>query len=158
LAYVTKDSGERTEFGTGSVRDTEADKLDYTLLPFRALDRVTGLLTRGAGKYGRHNWTKGQSMARAERSLFRHLIAYQAGQHDEDHMAAVVFNACVILDHEERIAAGELPERLDDRDEHRQTARPLPRPEAIPVYPINECRFCDHEPEWNDHNVAVGLM
>jgi hypothetical protein len=97
-------------------------------------------------------------MARAERSLFRHLIAYQAGQHDEDHMAAVVFNACVILDHEERIGTGELPPRLDDRDEHRQTARPLPRPEAIAVYPINECRFCmagDKEPD--DHH-PIGLM
>ena len=142
MAYVTKDSGERTEFGTGSVRDTEADKLDYTLLPFRALSRFVALLTRGAAKYGRHNWTKGQSMARAERSLFRHLIAYQAGQHDEDHMAAVVFNACVILDHEERIAAGELPERLDDRDEHRCVNGPPVNVAETPAFPINECRFC----------------
>lgn len=58
-------------------------------------------------------------MARAERSLARHFVAYLEGDQDEDHMAAVVFNACVILDHEERIAAGELQARLDDRDEHR---------------------------------------
>jgi len=110
-------------------------------------------------------------MARAERSLFRHLIAYQAGQHDEDHMAAVVFNACVILDHEERIAAGELPERLDDRDEHRcVNGPPTETPStnnASVTFPITECRFCATEDfvqeledtlQPDDHNLVVGLM
>jgi hypothetical protein len=120
--FVTKDSGARIEFGTGSVRDTEAGKLDWTLLPRRGLARLVGLLMRGAEKYGRHNWQLGQSLGRAERSLERHWAAYLAGEREEDHLAAVVFNACVILDHEDRIAAGELPARLDDRDECRRTA------------------------------------
>ena len=31
-------------------------------------------------------------------------------------MAAIIFNASVLLDHEERIKRGELPASLDDRD------------------------------------------
>jgi hypothetical protein len=121
-SFVTKDSGERTDFGTGSVRDVETGKLDLTLLfGFRhAWRRFVGLLQRGADKYGRHNWQKGQSLSRAERSLLRHVDAYLAGERDEDHLAAVIFNAALILDHEERIASGELPAELDDRDEWRK--------------------------------------
>jgi proteasome lid subunit RPN8/RPN11 len=78
---------------------------------------------KGAGKYGRHNWRKGQSLARAERSLERHLAAYMNGERDEDHLAALVFNAFLIQDHEARIASGQLPANLDDRDEWR---KPLP--------------------------------
>jgi hypothetical protein len=126
--YVTKDSGERREFGTGSVRDTEAGKIDWTLLPLTGLERFIALMMRGAGKYGRHNWRKGQSMARAERSLWRHLVAYQNGERDEDHLTGVIFNAALLLDHEERIARGELPAELDDRDEYR---KPAPAPALI---------------------------
>ena len=120
MEFTTKDSGARTEFGTGSVRDVETGKPDWTLLPFEALERFLGLMQRGAVKYGRHNWTKGQSMARAERSMFRHMVQYLKGERDEDHLAAVVFNASLILDHEERIKRGELPAHLDDRDEFRR--------------------------------------
>lgn len=124
IDYVTKDSGQRVEFVTGSVRDLDAGKPDWTLLPLDALKRVTALYMRGAQKYERHNWRKGQSLLRAERSLMRHLFQYMNGERDEDHMAAVVFNACVILDHEGRIQSGELPASLDDRDDFRKVAAP----------------------------------
>lgn len=114
--FVIKDSGKREDFGTGSVRDTEDGKVDWTLLPTIAMARFVRHLMRGAKKYGRHNWTKGQSMARAERSLCRHLVAYMEGERTEDHLAAIVFNASVLMDHEERIKTGALPAHLDDRD------------------------------------------
>lgn len=120
--FAIKDSGKRLEFETGSRRDTEDDKLDYSLLPEHLQDRLAAHLMKGALKYGRHNWKKGQSMARAERSLLRHVYAYFRGKRDEDHLSAAVFNIALIQDHEARIAANELPASLDDRDEHRRTA------------------------------------
>ena len=123
--FVVKDSGKRTEFETGSRRDTEDDKPDFTLLPWVALARFAFHLMKGAVKYGRKNWEKGQSMSRAERSLGRHYAGYLAGDRSEDHLSAIMFNAGLLIDHEERIARGELPASLDDRDECRRTARPV---------------------------------
>lgn len=120
MDFTIIDSGKRQEFETGSRRDTEEGKLDWTLLPHTALARLVRHLELGLEKYGRHNWTKGQNLGRAERSLYRHWVAYLHGEQEEDHLAALVFNACVILDHEERIRSGELPLSLDDRDPHRQ--------------------------------------
>ena len=115
--FAVKDSGARVDFSTGSRRDVEDDKLDWTLLPFFGLRRVVRHLMKGASKYGRNNWRLGQSMGRADRSLLRHAIdGYFAGDRSEDHLAAIVFNAVLLMDHEERIAAGELPAELDDRD------------------------------------------
>lgn len=114
--YVTKDSGQRVDFETGSRRDVEDGKLDFTLIPWMSLRRYVELLQRGADKYGRNNWRKGQSMARGERSLARHFAQYLAGERDEDHLAAIVFNAVLLMDHEDRLARGELPKSLDDRE------------------------------------------
>jgi len=121
-SFTVKDSGARMDFVTGSRRDTEDGKPDFTLLPWVALARFAFHLMKGAVKYGRHNWQKGQSMSRAERSLGRHYAGYLAGDRSEDHLSAIMFNAGLLIDHEERIARGELPASLDDRDECRRTA------------------------------------
>ena len=114
--FVVKDSGARVDFATGSRRDVEDDKPDYTLLPWLALARVARHLMKGAVKYGRNNWRLGQSMGRADRSLMRHVVQYMQGDRSEDHLSAIVFNACLLMDHEQRVAFGELPSELDDRD------------------------------------------
>lgn len=121
-SFTVKDSGARLDFVTGSRRDVEDGKPDWTLLPWVALGRVAEHLRKGAVKYGRHNWSKGQSMGRAERSLGRHYVQYLQGDRSEDHLSAIVFNACLLLDHEQRIARRELPASLDDRDDFRRTA------------------------------------
>lgn len=100
--WVTKDSGERTEFASGMVRDTDAGKARFDLLlpegvPYRSqfLTRVADLFTRGAVKYDARNWEQADSPAELERmkaSAMRHLMQWAAGDADEDHAAAVVFN------------------------------------------------------------------
>lgn len=94
--YSTKDSGERAQFDSGMVRDTQTGKPRYDLIPLAPLKRVAELYARGAEKYGERNWEQANSdeeLSRFTASLLRH--AYQAieGQEDEDHFAAVVFNA-----------------------------------------------------------------
>lgn len=50
--------------------------------------------------------------ARTMESLLRHAFAYLEGHRDEDHLAAVVFNALVIIETEEMVRRGLLPRTL----------------------------------------------
>ena len=95
--FVTKDSGRREVFETGSRRDTQQDKPRYDLIPPQALKRVAELYQRGADKYGDHNWAKGQPMSRFLASAMRHAEQWRLGERDEDHAAAVVWNWLAIM-------------------------------------------------------------
>lgn len=106
MAFVTKDSGERIEFGTGAVRDVEDDKPAYDLVGIHGLTRLAWLMRRGAAKYGKRNWEKGQNVSRSYASAFRHLIQYFLGDRSEDHLAAVAFNVFSIMHVEEEAKAG----------------------------------------------------
>ena len=64
MTYVTKDSGKRQEFATGSRRDTDEGKPRYSLIPPEPLKRLAMLYVRGAEKYDDHNWVKGQPTSR----------------------------------------------------------------------------------------------
>lgn len=101
MNYKTKDSGAREEFTTGSRRDSQAGKPRYDLIPTLALRRVAYLYARGAEKYDEWNWAKGQNYSRILASLERHLHAFKQGDTDEDHLAAVVWNALAIIHFQE---------------------------------------------------------
>lgn len=93
--FVVKDSGERLEYPSGMRRDTNEGKPRYTLIWRPFLKRIAMHLTKGAKKYGDHNWMKASSpeeLARFQESAFRHLVQWLDGERDEDHAAAVVFN------------------------------------------------------------------
>lgn len=114
MSFVTKDSGEREEFSTGSVRDTRTGKGRYDLIPTLPLKRLAQLYERGADKYGDRNWEKGQPLSRYIDSAMRHLIAVAEGQDDEDHAIAVAWNMFALIHTQEAVRRGELPEELDD--------------------------------------------
>lgn len=105
--YVTLDSGRRVEFASGMRRDVDAGKPRFDLLipdgiPFaeQFLTRIAALMTRGAEKYGDRNWENAGSeeeLRRFKSSAFRHFMQWFAGEDDEDHAAATVFN---LLAHE----------------------------------------------------------
>lgn len=103
VVFVTKDSGKREEFKTGSKRDTQDGKPRFDLIPPTSLHRLADLYARGAEKYGDNNWQKGQPMSRVYASLFRHLIAWREGKRDEDHMAAVAWNAFALMFYEDKM-------------------------------------------------------
>jgi len=109
-----QDSGERQEFTTGAVRDTAEDKPRPDLYSPFAEERVGNWLMLGAEKYEERNWEMGIPVSRCWASLSRHKMAYQQGKRDEDHLAAIIFNAMAIIHYEEMIKRGVLPEELDD--------------------------------------------
>ena len=101
-----KDSGEREEFNTGSVRDTRTGKGRYDLLPPRAVRRLAKHFENGARKYGDRNWEKGQPLSRFLDSALRHTFAILEGKRDEDHAAAAVWNLMGFIEIAERIQEG----------------------------------------------------
>ena len=100
MTFVTKDSGKRVKFKSGMMRDVADDKLDIDrVFDGPILRRYAALLTRGAKKYndieGSPNWMKANGeaeMIRARKSAARHFEQWRAGETDEDHAAATVFN------------------------------------------------------------------
>lgn len=100
--FTVKDSGVRQSYDSGMVRDTQDGKARFDLLlpdgvPYdeQFITRAAMLMTRGAGKYGLRNWEKASSdveVARFKGSALRHFMQWYAGESDEDHSAAVVFN------------------------------------------------------------------
>ncbi len=114
--YVTVDSGERRDFGTGSVRDRAEGKGRFDLIPTMPIRRLADLYERGYRKYGERNWCKGQPlMASFVDSALRHLNQLIAGEPTEDHAAAVLWNVVGYMWTLAEIEAGRLPKTLDDR-------------------------------------------
>jgi len=109
------DSGDRTQFDTGAVRDAMSGKGLPSLIPPEAIRRCARRFEDGANKYGLHNWMKGIPLSRYQDTITRHTLAAAEGQTDEDHLGAVLWNAAAWVWTQDEIEAGRLPESLDDR-------------------------------------------
>ncbi len=94
---MIKDSGERTEFGTGAVRDMHSGKGRMDLLPWEALIEVSKHCEEGALKYGERNCEKGIPIHSLIDSAFRHLAKYMMGMKDEPHLRAAAWNILFAL-------------------------------------------------------------
>lgn len=102
MDYVTKDSGKRSEFDSGMVRDTSEGKARFDLIipegvPYndQILTRFANLMSRGAVKYTARNWEKAnqqEELNRFKESALRHMMQWYCGETDEDHAVAVFFN------------------------------------------------------------------
>lgn len=110
-----KDSGERREFTTGAVRDVAEGKGRPSLLPVRALLRLSRHFEKGCAKYGDRNWEKGIPLSTYYDSAFRHMAKHWGGAEDEDHLTAWLWNVICFLETQERVEEGLLREELDDR-------------------------------------------
>lgn len=97
-----KDSGERTVFETGFVRDMHEGKGRFDLLPWMGIWSVAKHCENGAKKYGERNIDKGAPQHSLVDSAFRHLAKYTMGWDDEEHLRAAAWNILWALDQEER--------------------------------------------------------
>lgn len=91
-AESIKDSGERTEFSTGAVRDMHEGKGRFDLLPWPAIWEVAKHCENGAKKYGEHNVDKGIPIHSLIDSAIRHTIKFWLGWEDEPHLTAACWN------------------------------------------------------------------
>ena len=90
--YQILDSGERTVFPTGSVRDMHEGKGRMDLLPWAAIMEVSKHCEAGAKKYGEHNVDRGIPTSSLCDSGMRHLAKYLDGWTDEPHLLAAAWN------------------------------------------------------------------
>ena len=109
-----KDSGSRSQFDTGAVRDAQTSKGRCDLLPVRAIFEVAKVLEVGAEKYDPRNWELGIPLHRYMDSGLRHAMKHLRGDRDEPHLAMACWNLLCCLDTQLRIEEGLLPEELND--------------------------------------------
>lgn len=125
-----KDTGNRTEFGTGAVRDIGEGKGIPREIPPIALIRLARHFENGAKKYGIGNFRKGIPLTSLYDSAFRHLLSASQGITDEDHLSAALWNIAVWIWTDNEIQNGRLPATLDDlpyrRDKNQQTEENWP--------------------------------
>jgi len=86
------DSGNRTEFATGAVRDMHKGKGRMDLLPWTAIMELSKHCENGAIKYGERNVDKTLPMHSLLDSALRHLAKYMEGHKDEDHLLSAFWN------------------------------------------------------------------
>jgi len=123
-----QDSGERQNFDTGSVRDTNVGKGRFDLIPPYAMERIAKHFENGCEKYGDRNWELGQPLSRYLDSALRHINKILMGIEDEDHMAAACWNLMALIETQRRVGMGLLPEELDN----------LPTPYSGDTEPMTE--------------------
>lgn len=97
---MIKDSGERTAFGTGAVRDMHTGKGRFDLLPWHAIHDVAKHCEEGAIKYGERNVDKGIPQHSLIDSAMRHLVKYIHNETDEPHLRAAAWNILWALQQE----------------------------------------------------------
>ena len=114
------DSKKRQTFASGAVRDTDDDKPRPDLVSPFALERLGEWLRLGAIKYEERNWERGIPISRSMASLYRHLLKFQQGVTDEDHLAAIMCNAMFIIHTSEMVRRGVLPPSLLDMPKYRR--------------------------------------
>ncbi len=105
-----KDSGDRTQFTTGAVRDMHEGKGRLDLMPLTAILEVSKHCEQGAKKYGEHNVDKGIPQHSLCDSAMRHLIKYMRGDDDENHIVAAAWNLLwAVEQHVNRPELNDLP-------------------------------------------------
>ncbi len=115
------DSGVRESFGDGmAVREANPTKpalggiSPYMELALGDLMTKAGIKYKDAGGY--RNWEKGMPVTRVIESIKRHVNAFQRGDTSEDHLAAIAWNAMVLIHYRDGgTTTGKGFEQLDDR-------------------------------------------
>ena len=112
--FELKDTGNRRIFETGAQRDAGPGKGYFHCLPFVAMESLAKLYEAGAVKYGRDNWKRGIPLNCYLDSMLRHALKLAEARVDEDHAAAVMWNAAGFVWTAGEIRAGRLPRSLDN--------------------------------------------
>ena len=149
---MIKDSGDRTEFSSGAVRDMHAGKGRFDLLPWYAIHEIAKHCEDGALKYGERNVDKGIPLHSLLDSAIRHLVKYIHGETDEPHLRAAAWNVLWALEQETtHPELNDLPtskavkaipiEKIFQAAEHIFGVKPEIED---PLTNVNPCEMCKH--------------
>lgn len=132
---MIKDSGHRTMFSTGAVRDMGTGKGRMDLLPWHAVMELSRHCEEGAIKYGERNIDKGIPLHSLLDSAARHLAKVMIGQTDEDHLRAACWNLMWAL--QQRITHPELDDMPPEETDQCSTCLHAMRDDSD--FPCHEC-------------------
>jgi len=91
------DNGTRVANEAGGMREAQIGKGFWAGIPYEGMQRVALWYEQAAIKYGPRNWEKGISVTDCVSAIMRHIWKFAWGWKDEDHLAAVVWNAMTIM-------------------------------------------------------------
>ena len=91
------DDGTRVKNAAGAARENQKGKGEWAFIPYEGMRRTSIWFEQGAKKYGDRNWEKGLSIKDCCNSIARHLWKFLWGDNTEDHLAAIVQNAMMIM-------------------------------------------------------------
>lgn len=97
---MIQDSGDRTEFDSGAVRDMHEGKGRMDLLPCNAIIELSKHCENGSLKYGERNVDKGLPQHSFIDSGLRHLFKYLRGDKNEPHLVAALWNIAWAVEQE----------------------------------------------------------
>ena len=86
---------EKTEFG--ALRESNKGRGRFDLMPYEALEALAKWYEAGAEKYDERNWESGISVKDCINRMCRHAGKVASGWTDEDHLAAVMWNAAAAI-------------------------------------------------------------
>ena len=101
-------------FSGGAKRSKDEGKGMPGLMQVHGLIRISKLCEKGKNQYGARNMEKGMPISRILESMWRHVLKYTGGATDEDHLAAIAWNAMTIMQMEELIKRGLMDAKFDD--------------------------------------------
>lgn len=113
-----RDSGQRSSFSTGAVRDIAQGKGRMDLVPPFSIMFLSRIYEVGCLKYGDRNWEKGIPISRYVDSALRHLQKYQSGMRDEPHLSMALWNISCALWTGAMVTIGLRPIELFDLPNH----------------------------------------
>jgi len=102
------------KFPNGSTRSDDSGKGKPSLMMVHALIRLSKLCEKGCEIHGPFNYERGQYQSRYIDSLMRHILKYMGGAKDEDHLAAIMWNAGALIQQEELINRGLMDPKYND--------------------------------------------
>lgn len=103
---------ETNEFGTK--RESNEGRGRFDLLPYEAMEALAKWYEEGAKKYGDRNWEKGISIDDCINRMIRHALKASNGWKDEDHLAAVMWNAAAAITMMQRMTKSESNMNVSD--------------------------------------------
>jgi len=110
----------KADFGTNASRSSAVGRGRFDLLPFESIAALARHMERGAEFHGEDNWRKGINLKRWLNSALRHLHQFAAGQRDEPHLIAAIWNLMCLYDTSIAIRRGTLPSSLSDIPEFQE--------------------------------------